>query len=239
MAATAVDGFLVGVVTYLDGVLAPPSGRGGRPREDTVLTTLLDTLGSWPAAVVLGIGAAVLFLETGVVLGVLLPGTTTVVLLGLWSSAAGTGAAPPIAVAATASASGALLGWTRGHRRRDVAPTTHGRLRARVDPVVRLARRWLAAQGPLGAGLLVVAAHWVAGTRTLTPRVAGGAGVPLRLAGPAIVVSATAWATTIVLLARALGAQVVGGVGWATAVVLAVLVVALGVRAWLQHRSAT
>lgn len=203
-----------------------------------MLTTLLDTVGSWPAAVVLAVGAVVLFLETGVVLGVLLPGTTTLVVLGLWSSAAGTAAVLPIAVAAPASAAGALVGWSRGHRRRGLGAAGHGRLRARVDPVVLLARRWLSARGSLGAGLLVVAAHWVAVTRTLTPRVAGGAGVPLRLAGPAIVLSATAWATTFVLLARALGAQVAGGVGWATVVVLAVLVVALGVRAWLHHRSA-
>ncbi|WP_138733215.1 hypothetical protein [Modestobacter excelsi] len=204
-----------------------------------MLTTLLDAVGSWPAAVVLAVGAAVLFLETGVVLGVLLPGTTTLVVLGLWSAAADTGAVLPIAVAAPASAAGALVGWSRGHRRQDVAPAGHRRLRARVDPVVRRARRWLAAQGPLGAGLLVVGAHWVAVTRTLTPRVAGGAGVPLRLAGPAIVVSATAWATTFVLLARSLGAQVAGDVGWVTAGVLVVLVLLLGVRSWLHHRSAT
>ena len=88
----------------------------------------------------LAVGAVVLFLETGVVLGVLLPGTTTLVLLGLWSSAAGTAAVLPIAVAAPASAAGALLGWSRGHRRRGLPSTGHGRLRTRVDPVVVLAR---------------------------------------------------------------------------------------------------
>jgi membrane-associated protein len=201
-----------------------------------VLTTLLDTVGSWPAAAVLTVGAVVLFLETAVVLGVLLPGTTTVVVLGLWSGAADTAALLPIAVAAPASAAGALLGWSRGHRRKGVTPAGHGRLRTRVDPVVRQARRWLGAQGPLGAGLLVAGSHWVAGTRTLTPRVAGGAGVPLRLAGPVIVVSATAWASTVVLLARAVGIRVVGDVGRASAVVLAVLVVVAGVRSWLHHR---
>jgi membrane protein DedA with SNARE-associated domain len=201
-----------------------------------VLTTLLDTVGSWPAAAALTVGAVVLFLETGMILGVLLPGTTTVVVLGLWSTAAGTTAVLPIAVAAPASAAGALLGWSRGHRRQAVAPAGHGRLRARVDPVVRQARRWLAAQGPLGAGLLVVGSHWVAGTRTLTPRVAGGAGVPLRLAGPAIVVSATAWASTVVLLSRAVGIRVAGDVGRGSVVVLAVLLVLAGVRSWLHHR---
>jgi membrane-associated protein len=199
---------------------------------------MVDAVGSWPAAVVLAVGAVVLFLETGVVLGVLLPGTSTLVVLGLWSGAADTSAVLPIAVAATASTGGALLGWSRGHRRQELTPTGHGRLRARIDPAVRQARRWLAAQGQLGTGLLVVGAHWVAVTRTLTPRVAGRAGVPLRLAGPAIAVSATAWSTTFVLLAHALGAQVADDVGWVTAVVLAALVVMLGVRSWLQHRSA-
>jgi membrane-associated protein len=201
-----------------------------------VLTSLLAAIGDWPAALVLAVAGVVLALESGVVLGVLLPGSTTLVVLGLWSAAAGTPAVLPIAVAATASGGGALLGWSRGHRRRGLDRAGHGRLRARVDPAVRQARRWLATQGRLGTALLLAGAHWVAVTRTLTPRVAGGAGVPLRLAGPAIAVSATAWATTLVLLARALGQQVADDAGWVPAVVLAVVVVVLVVQAERRHR---
>jgi membrane-associated protein len=70
--------------------------------------------------------------------------------------------------------------------------------------------------------------------------VAGGAEVPFRLAAPVVAVSGTAWATTVVLLARALGQQVAEDAGWAPVVVLTLLFVGLLVRAERRHhRSAT
>jgi len=194
-----------------------------------VLTALLDVVGSGPAALVLAVAAVVLALESGVVPGVLLPGSTTLVVLGVWSAASDTPAVLPVAVAAAASVTGALAGWWRGHSRRSLRGG-HRRLRARVDPVVRRARTWLTTQGRLGTVGVLAVAHWVAVTRTLVPRVAGGAGIPLRVAGPVIVLSGTAWATTVVLLARALGQRVADDAGWAPAVVLAVLAVVLAVR---------
>src|SRR5215218_7043654 len=62
-----------------------PPGTG----RSVVLTGLLATVGTWPAGLVLAVGAAVLYLETGVLLGVLLPGATTLVVLGVWSAASG------------------------------------------------------------------------------------------------------------------------------------------------------
>jgi membrane-associated protein len=110
-------------------------------------------------------------------------------------------------------------------------------LRARVDPAVRLAQRWLAAEGPGQRALVLAAAHWVAVTRTLTPRVAGGAGVPLRRVAPVVVGSAAAWATTVVLLARTLGQRVADDAAWAPAVVLGLVVLALLVRHWRRSRA--
>lgn len=204
-----------------------------------MLSTMLATVGDWPAALVLTVAAVVLALESGVVFGVVLPGSTTLVVLGLWSSAAGTHPALPIAVAATASTGGALLGWRRGHTRRALAGAGHGRLRARVDPAVRRARAWLLSQGTAGTTALLAGAHWVAVTRTLVPRVAGGAGVPLRLVAPVLVVSGTAWATTLVLLSRALGERVATDAGWVPAVVLALALAVLVVRSARAHRTAT
>jgi len=198
-----------------------------------VLTALLDAVGDWPAALVLTVAAVVLAVESGVVFGVVLPGSTTLVVLGLWSSAADTDPVLPIAVAATASVGGALTGWRRGHGRR--GSVGHGRLRARVDPAVRRARTWLAGQGTGGTALLVAGAHWVAVTRTLVPRVAGGAGVPLTLVAPVLVLSGTAWATTVVLLSRALGQRVATDAGWVPAVVLAVLLAVLVARSARSH----
>lgn len=200
-----------------------------------MLSALLDAVGSWPAALVLAVAAVVLALESGVVVGVLLPGSTLLVALGVWSAASGTPAVLPIAVAAAASVLGALAGWRRGRGRRGTSG--HGRLRARVDPAVRRTRDWLATRGTGGVVLVLAVAHWAAGTRTLTPRVAGGAGVPFRLVAPVIAVSGSAWAATVVLLARALGQQVADDASWAPAVVLGVLGVSLLVRhARTRHR---
>ena len=204
-----------------------------------MVSALLDRVGDWPAVLVLVVAAVVLAAESGLVFGVVLPGSTTLVVLGLWSSASDSDPVLPIVVAATASVTGALSGWRRGHARRALAGTGHRRLRARVDPGVRQARAWLARQGPGGTALLLAGAHWVAVTRTLVPRVAGGAGVPLQLAAPVIALSGAAWATTIVLLSRALGQRVATDAGWVPAVVLAVLLAALAVRSARSHHRAT
>ena len=201
-----------------------------------MLRAILDQVGDWPAVLVLGAAALVLALESGVLAGVVLPGSTTLVALGLWSSASETHPAWPIAVAALASVGGALRSWHRGHGRRALDPGSHRRLRARVDPVVRTARSWLGRQGRLGTVAVLAGAHWVAVTRTLVPRVAGGAHVPLRVAGPVIAVSGAAWATTVVLLSRALGERVATDAGWVPAVVLGVLLVVLVVRSARHHR---
>jgi len=201
-----------------------------------VVNALLEQVGSWPAVLVLTLAALVLAVESGVVVGVVLPGSTTLVVLGLWSSAADHAPALPIAVAAAASVTGALSGWRRGHVRRLLPLPGHGRLRARVDPTVRRARAWLGTLGPVGTAALLAGAHWVAVARTLTPRVAGGAGVPLRLVAPVLVLSGAAWATTVVLLARALGERVATDAGWVPAVVLAVVLAGLAVRSVRRAR---
>ncbi|WP_220035853.1 hypothetical protein, partial [Modestobacter versicolor] len=67
------------------------------------MSSVLDAVGSWPAGLVLAVAAVVLALESGVVFGVLLPGSTLLVALGVWSAASETPAVLPIAVAATAS----------------------------------------------------------------------------------------------------------------------------------------
>ncbi|MCZ2818513.1 DedA family protein [Modestobacter sp. VKM Ac-2984] len=202
------------------------------------MTAALDQVGGWPAALVLGVAALVLALESGVVAGVLLPGSTTLVVLGLWSATTGTHPALPIAVAAAASGGGAVHGWLRGHHRRQTGPP-QGRLRTRVEPAVRQAQLWLTTRSPRHTALVLAAAHWAAVTRTLTPRVAGGAGVPLRLLGPVVVASSTAWATTVVLLSRELGQQVADEAGWVPVAAVAVLAGALLARRRLRHRTLT
>lgn len=200
-----------------------------------MVDAVLDQVGGWPAALVLGVAALVLALESGVLAGVLLPGSTTLVVLGLWSATAGTHPGLPVAVAAAASTGGALHGWLRGHRRQGTGLPL-GRLRPRVEPAVRQAQAWLTARSPGQTGLVLAAAHWAAVTRTLTPRVAGGAGVPLRLVAPVVTASCAAWATTVVLLSRRFGQQVADDAGWVPLAAVAVLGGALLARRRLRHR---
>ena len=73
--------------------------------------------------------------------------------------------------------------------------------------------------------------HWAAVARPVVPRVAGGAGVRYRIAGPALAVSGCAWAATLVLLGNQVGPQVLTHAGWAPVVVVVLVVAVLAVRA--------
>jgi membrane-associated protein len=197
-----------------------------------VLTTLLDRTAEWPAPMVLTLAGLVLLIESGTLVGLLLPGTTLLVTLGWWSAAAGLPAVAPLGVAAVATVGGALQGWRCGRRARTVVPA--GRWRDRSEPIVRRLEGWLAAPG--GAAAVLVAGHWASAARSLTPRVAGAAGVPLRAAAPALAVSGTAWALTLVLLGREVGPRVASTAQWVPLAVLPLVVGAVLLRGRLTRR---
>ncbi|MEU2350257.1 hypothetical protein [Modestobacter sp. NPDC049651] len=200
-----------------------------------MLRTLLDAVAGWPAAAVLAAAGALLLAESGTLLGLLLPGATTLVALGLWASASGTSLALVCAVAAAATVGGALHGLWRGRHPAPVRWLPRP-VRERVERSTMRARGWLAEHNGPGAWLLLPAGHWIAEVRTLLPRLAGAAGVPPRVAVPAIVVSGAGWATTVVTLSRALGPRVVDHAQWAAAAVLAALLLVLAARRLPHHR---
>jgi membrane-associated protein len=68
--------------------------------------------------------------------------------------------------------------------------------------------------------LLLACGHWAAAARPVLPRVAGAAGVPYRTVGPALVVSGSGWATTLVLLGNRVGAFVVTTAAWVPVVLV-------------------
>jgi membrane-associated protein len=111
-----------------------------------------------------------------------------------------------------ATVAGAHLGWWQG----GTGPLFVARAEA--------ARRWLAGRGPFATAVLLAAGHWAAAARPMLPRVAGGAGVGYRVAGPALIASGTAWAATLVLLGHALGPLVLTHAGWAPVVLVVALV---------------
>ncbi|MEJ3653754.1 hypothetical protein WEH80_12290 [Actinomycetes bacterium KLBMP 9759] len=186
------------------------------PGAAVVVTALLDTAAGWPVIAVLTVVGGLLVIESGTVFGVVLPGTTLLVALGIWVHVAGTAVGPAIAVAAVATVTGAHFGWWRG--RTGVGPLRSGPVGART---------WLAGRGTAGTAGLVAIGHWAAAARPIMPRVAGAAGVPYRLVGPILVVSGTAWAAAIVLLGNRLGPAVVTHAAWVPIVLVALVIGAL------------
>ncbi|MFC4946957.1 hypothetical protein [Pseudonocardia sp. GCM10023141] len=184
-----------------------------------MLTTILDAAAGWPVPLVLAAAALLLMVESGTLFGMVLPGTTVLVALGLWTHVAPGALVPTVVVAATATVTGAHFGWWR-------ARTGSGRLRS--GPVS--ARKWLSGRGPVATAGLIAGGHWASAARPIMPRVAGGAGVPYRVAGPVLAVSGAAWATTLVLLSNAVGPAVLDHAGWLPIVVLATVIGALLVR---------
>jgi membrane-associated protein len=194
-----------------------------------VLTAILDAAAGWPLPVVLTAASALLIVESGSLVGVLLPGTTLLVALGLWTLTAPDALALAVVASAAATVTGAHLGWLRG---RSGAPVggTHGRLGRFADSRARQASAWLAERGPAATAMLLACGHWAAAARPVLPRVAGAAGVPYRTVGPVLVLSGSGWATTLVLLGNRVGAFVVTTAAWVPLLLVALLVVAMVVR---------
>jgi membrane-associated protein len=208
------------------------------PRPPGVLTALLDSVANWPAAVVLVVAALVLVVESGTLVGVALPGTTLLVALGLWSHIRPDALLPAIALSAAATVTGAHIGWWRGRSGHGVpALGGDGRHRRVLRAGTTRAHRWLAGRGPVATAALLACGHWAAAARPLVPRVAGGAGVPYRIAGPPLILSGTAWAATLVLLGNQVGPHVLTQVGAVPLVVVALLVGALTLHSRWRHKS--
>jgi membrane protein DedA with SNARE-associated domain len=207
------------------------------PSHHPVLTALLDAAATWPVPVVLAVAGALLVVESGALVGIVLPGSTLLVGLGLWSLTAPDALIPAVVAAAAATVTGSHLGWLRG---RSGAPAgrADGRIGRLAAPRVQRASAWLAERGQPATGLLLACGHWAAAARPVLPRVAGAAGVPYRTAGPALVLSGTAWATTLVLLANRFGAFAVTTAAWVPVVLVALLVTALVFRSRVNRRTA-
>jgi membrane-associated protein len=156
-----------------------------------------------PAHALPAVVALVLVAESGLLIGMLLPAASLVLGVGVL---AGLGLVP-VPVVALAVAGATVLGAALGHRtaaRADSGSSlpTDGRLgrllpeRAR-ETVDRSALAW---SGAIGRRPVRVAAmsQFVAGARTLAPRVAAQAGVPLRVMLRGTIPAALLWSWGLV-----------------------------------------
>ncbi|GLZ10234.1 hypothetical protein Acsp04_04690 [Actinomadura sp. NBRC 104425] len=138
--------------------------------------------------------ALILAAESGLLAGLLLPGTATVVTAGFLTHPA-YGDRPFGAVAATvvaASAAGANYGYARGD----------GRLTARLTGA-RYAR--LLAHVRTRPLTVTFAAHCIGGLRTLFPRMAADASIPYRRFAATNLAAACVWGSSLTLAGHASG----------------------------------
>ncbi|MFP5021029.1 hypothetical protein [Pseudonocardia phyllosphaerae] len=196
---------------------------------------LLDvarSVGPWA----LVLAAVALVAESGLLIGVVLPGISVPVGLGLL---AGTGTVPAVAAGATAVAA-AAAGPSLGFRlaRREGTAFLHDR---RVPGIARRALETVEHR----PALTVVVGQWFAVARTLAPRLAADTGLPYARFALVSVPAAAAWAFATFTLGRylvigsATAARILSAQQVTAGVLLALLVIVLVwtlVRALVRRR---
>lgn len=182
-----------------------------------------DLLGQLSPPLLLVVAWVFLVAEAGLLVGVALPGTSVLVALGYFSHLGVVPLGGAIAVAACAAVVGTQISYLWG-RRREGAPSFHRFAPGRWDrPRELLGKygRWAVAGG-----------QWFGSARTLTPRLAGWAGMPYRTFATASLPTACAWAATLVTLSYHLAPEIIQQVTTHLAVAGPVLVAAWLLVAW-------
>jgi membrane-associated protein len=197
------------------------------------LTTALGQMNSWLA---LGVIAGLVFGETAIFIGFVLPGEAAVVLGGVLASRGHLQLGLLIAVVVVAAVTGPLVGYEIG--RRLGARLFAARMLARFPGPVSRVRAALRERG----GVAVVGGRFIAIARALMPAAAGAAEMPYRVFLLGDLVGGVVWAVGYCLLGYLAGsayAAVERAVGTGLAVAVAVAVVAVvAVVLWRRHRSA-
>ena len=161
--------------------------------------TAVPELADLSAVAVYAFLAALVFAESGILLGFFLPGDTVLFAAGLLSGDPDTHLSLPIliAVVLVAAVAGDAVGYWLGARAG--LPLLQGR-DGRVLNAANLARaeRFYERYGVLA----VVIARWIPWIRTVTPVLAGVAGMPYRRFLPANVVGAVLWGAGLLTLGR-------------------------------------
>jgi membrane-associated protein len=193
------------------------------------LANELIHLSGWVAYLVI---AALVFGETAVFVGFVLPGEISVVLGGVLASRGHLSLPLLVLIVIVAAIAGPIVGYEIGRRMGDRLFAVRG-LR-RVQPGVEKARKILRDRG----GAAVLAGRFVAVVRALMPAAAGAAGVRYRTFSIHNVLGAAIWGAGYSLLGYLAGsayAVVADRVGTGLAVIIAV-VVAGAIAVWLARR---
>lgn len=155
---------------------------------------LLGVVEYLPPTLIYVVTALVVFSETGLIVGLVMPGEATLLLVGFLTYAGTLRLAPAMLLMIVAALAGDAWAFRSGRR--------HGpRLRASRVGVWVGAQRWERADSMLHrlGGRGVAAARWVAFVRTLAPRLAGSAGMPYRRFAPWNLAGVATWVGASVL----------------------------------------
>jgi len=195
------------------------------------LTGAINHMNGWVA---IGLIAALVFGETAIFLGFVLPGEASVVLGGVLASRGHLSLPVLIAVVVITAVAGPLVGYEIGKRTGERLFAS--RALRRVPGAVDRARLTLQDKG----GVAVFAGRFVAVIRALMPAAAGAASMPYRTFFTYNLAGGVIWGIGYSLLGYLAGsayAVVERKVGAGLAIAIAALVVGLiAVWAWRRHR---
>jgi undecaprenyl-diphosphatase len=155
---------------------------------------LLSAVEHLPPALIYVVTALVVWSETGLIVGLVMPGEATLLLVGFLSYLGTLRLVPATLLMIVAALAGDAWAFRNGRR---YGPRVRAsRLGVWVGP-----QRWEKADGMLHrlGGRGVAGARWVAFVRTLAPRLAGSAGMPYRRFAPWNLAGVATWVGASVL----------------------------------------
>jgi membrane protein DedA with SNARE-associated domain len=196
--------------------------------------SLLNSLGELPSGLVYAITALLVAAETGLMLGLVLPGEATLLLVGFLAYSGAIELVPAMILMVVAGIAGDALAFRSGRR---------------YGPKLRASRlgrwvgeeRWARADGMVNrlGGRAFFGGRWVAFVRTLAPRLAGSSQMRYRTFAPWAALGVLTWASASVLVGYLAGrsyervSQVLGQATSAVLGLVALLVVIALVGRWL------
>jgi membrane protein DedA with SNARE-associated domain len=155
---------------------------------------LVSAIEHLPPALIYLVTAAVVWSETGLIIGLVMPGEATLLLVGFLAYLGTLRLVPAMLLMMVAALAGDAWAFRSGRR---YGPRLRAsRLGTWVGP-----ERWEKADGMLHrlGGRGVAGARWVAFVRTLAPRLAGSAGMPYRRFAPWNLAGVVTWVGVSVL----------------------------------------
>ncbi len=195
------------------------------------LTAALGHMSGWVAIVLI---AVLVFGETAIFLGFVLPGEAAVVFGGVLASRGDLSLPVLVGVVVVTAVAGPLVGYEVGKRMGD--RLFGSRRLSRVSGALDRARTTLRDKG----GMAVLGGRFLAIVRALMPAAAGAAEMPFRVFAIHNLISGVIWGVGYSLLGYAAGSAYVvveRTVGAGLAIALAVTVIAAaGVWAWRRHQ---